>query len=158
LSSVPIEVLTFRGHRNVLGTHPNTIELTREEEISTRADCIIGVSCDKACAQLNPLMKRHIQGCGGLRFELRVGQTSFDFQGSGTKGLTLDDPLEFVVRKSYFESPRTAAIRCNAAAIDIPRHLIQMMRDPTQEGTLTMIPVQPESHESETTPLWEILS
>ena len=86
LKSHLIEVLTFNGHENVIGSHPNTLELTRDKEISKRADCIIGVNSDKACAQLNTALKKHVQNGGFLQFELKVNKETFNFFGRGSKG------------------------------------------------------------------------
>ena len=144
LESLNAEILRFNGHQNILGTHYNTLELTSDGEISRRADCIIGVNSDKACFQLGANLKKHIREGGGLKFELRVNKELFTFFGRGSKGLTLEDPKEIVFRKSHFESSRTAAISCSAAAIDIPKHLIKLLKQPSQEGTLAIIPFHTE--------------
>lgn len=128
----------FHGHRNVLGTHRNTIEVTRASHISRRADCIIGVEATKACYDLNDKLKDHIRSSGSLAFELRVGALSFAFTGVGIRELTLNDREEIVLRRSYFPSDRTAAVHCEAAAIDIPRPIIRLLQNPEQLGTLTI--------------------
>ena len=113
------------------------------------------MNSDKACAQLNTALKKHVQNGGFLKFELKVNKETFNFYGRGSKGLTLEDPQEIVLRKSYFESPRTASIRCNAAAIDIPRHIIEMLKNPVQKGTLTIVPAQGEAEDS-SYPVWTL--
>lgn len=129
--------IVFRGHKNILGLHRNTIELTTEDEISRRADCIIGVSADKACSQLKPALKSHITRSGKLAFEIRVERAGkFEFFGYGSKDLSLSNPVEIVFRKSDFSSPRTGAIRCNAAASDIPREMIGILQSPESRGVL----------------------
>jgi uncharacterized protein len=128
--------IEFHGHENVLANHYNTIEITTEAEISTRADCIIGVNGSKACSQLNPALKRHIQNSGQLSFELIVNDFSFVFNGSGSPKLDLCDSREIVLRKSWFVSSRTVALGCNKAACDIPRDMIRMLQDRKQKGYL----------------------
>ena len=133
-----VETIEFHGHPNILGTHYNTIEITRVDEISKRADCIIGVSASKACSDLSPLLKRHIQAGGHLIFEIKVGATSFAFTGKGRKELQLTDPDELVVRRSDFVSDRTAAVSCDAAATDIPRKMIRLLQEKHTTGVLTI--------------------
>lgn len=38
----------FMGHRNITAKHRTTLEITKDEEITRKADCIIGVRADKA--------------------------------------------------------------------------------------------------------------
>ena len=133
-----VEILTFQGHENIRGYHRNTLELTMDSEISRRADCIIGVNSDKACAQLSSGLKNQIMEGLALCFELKVNDETFKFFGRGSKDLTLEDAREIVLRKSDFASPRTAAIKCTSAAIDIPRHMIQMLKNPLQQGSLSI--------------------
>jgi hypothetical protein len=130
------DVITFNGHPNILGTHPNTLEVTMDEDISRRADCIIGVRADKSCLTLNSALRKQIRSGCGLRFLLIVRDIEFEFIGFGSSNLTLEDEKEIVLRISDYASPRTLAIRCTAAASDIPRDMIELLRYPTQFGSL----------------------
>ncbi|MDA4129784.1 MAG: DUF371 domain-containing protein [Thaumarchaeota archaeon] len=133
-----LEVLTqtihFKGHRNVLCTHRNTVEITKDECISKRADCILGVEASCGCRDLHPDLKAHIKAGGSLRFEIRVKNFVFIFSGKGSPNLELTDPQEIVLRRSDYGSPRTAAILCDSAAIDIPRPMIDFLKNPDTEG------------------------
>lgn len=137
-NSIPDEMITFSGHRNILATHRNTIELTKDPEVSSRGDCIIGVRSSKACYDISPSMKAQIQNGSGLEFEIRVDEESFRFKGRGHGKLILSSRTEFVLRKSDFLSDRTAAISCSVAAIDIPRNLISKLQTPSARGILIM--------------------
>jgi len=130
------EKIQFRGHPNILGTHRNTLEITKDEEISKRADCIIGVKASKGCSDLDPRILTHINSGGKLEFEITVGNLSFHFTGFGFPDLELSDPREIVLRKSDFLSPRTLAIGCDAAAVDVPREIIHLLSDPATIGTI----------------------
>lgn len=114
----------------------NTLEITKEEEISPRADCIIGVRADKACHTLNESLKKQIRSGCGLDFLLVVQGLKFPFKGFGSTKLTLEDEKEIVMRISDFDSPRTLAIRCSASASDIPRNMIELLKNPAQIGKL----------------------
>jgi uncharacterized protein len=133
---LPQERIRFYGHENVLANHYNTIEITTEENISMRADCIIGVRASKACNQLESSLKTHIRNSGLLGLVILVGELSFRFNGSGSPELDLADSREIVLRKSRFISGRTAALSCDAAARDIPREMVRLLQDPEQAGYL----------------------
>jgi hypothetical protein len=136
--SLVVEVIEFSGHPNILATHYNTIEVTKDKEISKRGDCIIGVNATKSCADLSPAMKKHIRAGGHLSFELRVGERVFEFSGRGRMELELSNTNELVLRRSDFVSDRTAAVSCDATAIDLPRSLVSELRNKNSRGTLTI--------------------
>ena len=140
------ETIGFQGHRNILGLHRNTIEVTKDNEISRRADCIIGVMATKACSDLSDPLKQYIQSGGHLCFEIIVGEEIFAFQGKGSNTLNLINDRELVLRRSNFSSERTGAIGCSAAAIDIPRSFIGKLQNPNSNGQLkiTAFPDQEE--------------
>jgi len=120
----------------VLGNHQTTLEITKDSEISRRADCIIGVEANKACVDLHWVLVEHIRSRGKLRFVIKVKQHNFVFYGSGNSDLQLTDPREMVFRKSDFVSSRTIALRCDAAAIDLPREMIRLLQDPNTIGAM----------------------
>lgn len=138
MATANLEEIVFRGHKNILGTHYNTLEITMDEEISKRADCIIGVRANKACWQLGSKSKTLIQKSGLIDFELIVQGETFNFAGRGHEGLELTDAHELVLRKSSYISPRTAALCCSAAAYDIPRQMIRLLQNPDTIGILRM--------------------
>jgi len=138
-----VETIEFSGHPNILGTQRNTIEVTKVAEISRRADCIIGVRASKACADLSPNLRKHIQAGGELDFSIIVGDTCFAFSGRGQRELDLSDLHELVLRRSDFVSSRTAAIYCDAAAVDLPRKMIELLQDEHAVGTLIISAVDP---------------
>lgn len=138
-----VETIEFSGHRNILGTQRNTIEVTKVAEISRRADCIIGVRASKACADLSSDLRKHIQAGGQLDFLIKVGDIRFSFSGRGQRELDLSDHHELVLRRSDFISARTAAIFCDAAAVDLPRKMIELLQDDHAAGILIISAVDP---------------
>ena len=136
------ETIEFRGHKNILGTHRNTLEITKESEISRRADCIVGVEATKSCADLDTRILNHLRSNGRMEFRLSVSGFNFDFFGFGSQNLQLTDDKEVVLRKSDFISPRTLAIHCDAAAIDLPRKLIKLLQAPETTGKLEIYTVE----------------
>ncbi len=110
-----------------------------DEEISKRADCIIGVRANKGCQQLEQNLKDHIRKSGWLRFELEVDGIQFEFIGKGESALDLSDPREIVLRKSDYISSRTAAVHCSIAARDVPRQIVRSLQNPDTVGKLRIL-------------------
>jgi hypothetical protein len=121
----------------VRSTHPTTIEVTTQAHLTDRGDCIIGVCASKGCAQLDARVKE------GLRREesrvtirILVGGRSFQVTAAGDPRLELSHPHDMVIRKSNFVSNRTLVVRADAAAKDIPREMVRLLRDPASVGRL----------------------
>ena len=51
------EFITAFGHKNVRATHRTTLEITKDEELSVRGDCIVAVAADKGFFDLKPKFK-----------------------------------------------------------------------------------------------------
>jgi uncharacterized protein len=131
-----LDEIVFNGHPNVTGLHRNTIEVTKDSEISKKADCIIGVNATKACADLSAALKTWILSSSWLEFEIATGKQSFIFEGRGSSKLDLADSREVVLRRSDYTSSRTAAVCCSQSACDIPRELIATLQNPRAQGRL----------------------
>jgi hypothetical protein len=71
-----------------------------------------------------------------MRFTIRVRDLDFVFYGCGDPNLELTDSAEIVFRRSDYLSPRTIALRCNAAANDLPRGMISHLQNPNTVGIL----------------------
>lgn len=129
--------ITFHGHRNVRALHRSTIEVTRDEHLTTRGDCIVGVRADKACSDLNALIGDIIRGDGReVRFTILVRGMEWRFTAKGCRMLTLEDDRSIVIRKSRYVCPRTLAIMSNASAIDMPREMVKMLMDESTRGLM----------------------
>jgi uncharacterized protein len=131
-----IEIIRFRGHENILGTHRNTLEITKDSYITKRADCIVGVSATKGCAGIDVKLAQWIRSGNEMVFVISVGNLKFGFSGCGSEKLELTNENELVLRRSDFSSPRTLAIRCDAAAIDIPREIVRQLQNKETVGSL----------------------
>jgi hypothetical protein len=127
----------FFGHPMVRSRHRNTIEVTRDPELTLRGDCIIGVRADKGLADLSGEVRDSIMVDGSqLTITFEVPSMGFVVRAFGSSRLSLEDAHEIVLRKSEFVSPRTLAIRADAAAKDIPRGIVESLRSPDCRGLL----------------------
>ena len=131
------ESVEFYGHPNVLSTHEKTIEITKHDHLTTRGDCIIGVRASKGCSDLSEEVKKALKDEDALvKFEIEVSNEKFEFFAKGSPALTFEDEHEIVIRKSEFASPRTLAINCDKAAIDVPRSMVQKLKNSSTKGIL----------------------
>jgi hypothetical protein len=123
------EVFYAWGHFNVKATHRTTLEITKEEHLTPRGDCIIAIKSEKSVSDLDPEVKQAIR-CEDAKVSLMLRLLDLEevISGRGSERLLLMSPLSMVCRKSDYICPRTLMIRCDKAAIDISRELIEHLK------------------------------
>lgn len=121
------------GHHNVTSRHNTTLEFTKDQEITPRGDCIIGVKSDfdtkkikEFIADKNKIVLRFYYG------ELCIEKLEFipnkDFSNEN----------EIVIRKTEFISNRTLGLRCNKSSYQLEPQLINLMKDPKNMITVEL--------------------
>ena len=127
--------VTFYGHPNIQSLHAKTIEITKDEHLTLRGDCIIGVKANKACADLDESFKHRLKSNSAVvRIEIMVGDKSLLITGRGDERLSLLNAHEIVIRRTNFVCPRTMSVLCNKASSDVPRILVKMLQDQETKG------------------------
>jgi uncharacterized protein len=127
--------ITFRGHPNVQSLHAKTVEITRDEHLTLRGDCIIGVRASKGCADLDEPLKRRLRANVSLvKIEIMVGGETFTIAGRGDERLSLLNQRDIVIRKTNFACPRTVSVRCDKASSDVPRKMVKLLQDSNEKG------------------------
>ena len=127
--------VTFYGHPNVQSLHGKTIEITKDDHLTLRGDCIIGVRASKACADLDANLKRRLRSNDSVvKIEIMVGDESFLINGKGDERFTLQNPQDIVIRKTNFVCPRTISVRCDSASSDVPREIVKLLQDKNTKG------------------------
>ena len=134
------DTITFRGHPLISAFNKSTLMFTREEQITSNGDCIIGVKANKSCFELTNSVKQAIKiNDSTIKIMISVGKYITEIVAKGNSKLSLDDQNEIVIRKSEYLSPRTLAICSNKAAIDIDREVIDLLKDPNTIGIVKII-------------------
>ena len=132
--------MTFIGHRNIRCLHNNTIEITKAVSLSTRGDCIAGVSASKACNDLDKEFKARFSESGRrVNLEIKVDEQIFRMHGLTDQRLTLSHDHDIVIRRSNYVCPRTLCVLCNKASLDIPRELVLKLQNPATAAELKII-------------------
>lgn len=133
------ESVTFLGHRNIRCLHSNTIEITKAVSLSTKGDCIAGVSASKACSDFDSEFKAKLSEIGRkVNLEIIIGERNFRMHGFSDQRLTLSHNHDIVIRKSSYVCPRTLCVLCDKASSDIPRDLVMKLQDPTTVAKLNI--------------------
>jgi len=121
------------GHNNILCTHETTIEITKEEHLTRKGNCILGIKASKACNDLNKNLKQSIQKGNKIKVIIQSENYIDSFNGIGDKSLTLTHKNDIVFRKSDYISNRTALINCSKSSKDLSRKLINEIRSSRKE-------------------------
>ncbi|HEX6282638.1 MAG TPA: DUF371 domain-containing protein [Nitrososphaera sp.] len=127
--------VTFYGHPNIQSLHAKTIEITKDEHLTPRGDCIIGLKANKACADLDESFKHRLKSNSAIvRIEIMVGDESFRIIGRGDERLSMLNAHDIVIRRTNFVCPRTMSVLCDKASSDMPRKLVKMLQDQKTKG------------------------
>ena len=120
------EIIRCRGHPLVLGTHPTTFEVTREDHLTEAGNCIIGIAADKGCAGLSPVFKAVLAHDDAVLItRLACEGIVVDIRSRGSSKMTLDHSADLVWRKSTFVCGRTIGIMSDRVALTLPRELME---------------------------------
>jgi hypothetical protein len=116
------------GHPNVRAKHRTTLEITREEYLTPRGDCILGVSSEAALADLPGDLKDSIRRGDIVVVVLCAGGYCDSVVGFGHPGLELSDGKRIIIRRSEYIDSKTLMIRASKAARDIDRKLVSALK------------------------------
>jgi hypothetical protein len=134
------ETVSFRGHRNIRCLHDRTIEITKAASLSTKGDCIAGVSATKGCKDLDKELKARLLEPGRIvRLEIHLSDITFSMHGYTDHRLTLSHDHDIVIRKSNYICPRTLCVLSNKASSDMPRDLVTELQNPATVAKLKII-------------------
>ncbi|MBI2664258.1 DUF371 domain-containing protein [Candidatus Woesearchaeota archaeon] len=109
------------GHKNILATHKNTIEFTKDRSLTANGDCILGIKADFDLYKL-----RQFLSADKVRIIIAVDSISETITATPNKNF--DDNKEMVIRVGDFTSERTFAVRADKAAKHLSRDLVNLLR------------------------------
>ncbi|MCH9658993.1 DUF371 domain-containing protein [archaeon] len=131
--------IEFSGHENIRSNHRNTIEITKDSDLTPRGDCIIGVNANSSCNDLPQDLKDKLRSSGSkVTVSIRVGDHEFVIHASGHPDLILNHKDDIVIRKSDFVCPRTLAIKSDKASDIFPRKMVSLLQDPHMKGIFSI--------------------
>ena len=134
------ETIRALGHENIQAIHPSTLMFTKDKHVSETGDCIVAIALDKAVADLSPEFKNKLKNPKAkLTILIEADGLKEQINASGSPKLILSHPTDMVVRKSDYICNRTLAINADKASKELPRALVEKLKDPKQEVKITLI-------------------
>ncbi len=138
------EVVHGRGHPRITALHWSTFEVTRDEEISTAADCIIVVGADKGAASLSEEFKKAVaRDDAFITCAIESGGFRDTVKGWGSKDMTFMAGDSMVFRVSNYVCGRTVMIYADKPAARLDRGLVKALA----EGNRAVIELTVERRE-----------
>ncbi|MHA1395422.1 MAG: DUF371 domain-containing protein [Promethearchaeota archaeon] len=145
------------GHPNIRSTHKTTLEITKENFLTTRGDCILGINAESSCRDLPQWLKAEIRRGNKFLVELLIKTENNalnekkyiikdHFYGYGDKDLPLKSEISMVFRRSNFICNRTILIKCSKSAKDINRDLVEYLKKPKSKLKITIKKVEPSQN------------
>jgi hypothetical protein len=123
------EVVHGRGHPRITALHRSTFEVTRDEDISAAADCIIAVGADKGAASLSePFKRAAARDDAFLTCTIESGGFRDTVTGWGSTDMTFTMEDSMVFRISNYVCGRTVMIYADKPAARLDRNLIKALR------------------------------
>ncbi|BFI73461.1 uncharacterized protein MJ0206 [Nanoarchaeota archaeon] len=120
-------VISAKGDRLIKATHKSTLEITKENFLTERGDCIIGINSTHSVKDIPLDLKEYLLDEGRIKVEIKVDDLIDNLIAYGSKNLKLSDEKSIVIRKSNYIDNRTLAIYSNKSARDINRKIIEKL-------------------------------
>lgn len=117
---------TAFGHPNVLATHRTTLEITKDNELTKKGDCIIAVAADFSFAEIRKI----ICSCNGGKIKLAIEAAGIKEEITAVANKGFCSEKEIVLRKGSFISERTLGTSADKAAADLSRKLAEKLKSP----------------------------
>lgn len=134
------EVITAHGHMNIRATHKTTFEITKDDVLTKRGDCIIAVNATKGASALCQEFKEKAKSKGSrITILIDLNGLKEVVKAEGSPRLSFLHPTDLVVRKSCYVCNRTVAIRADKAASDFSRKLVKKLLNPDQRVKITFM-------------------
>ena len=139
MSMIVTDTVIARGHNNVMSTHKTTLEITKDNDLTKRGDCIIGVGASKGAADLSSKFKEAAKQLDArIKILIEVGELREVIVAKGTPQLSFTHTTDLVVRKSNYVCKRTVAIGADKAACDLSRMFVNKLQNPNQRIKVTL--------------------
>jgi uncharacterized protein len=121
-----------KGHPNIMAMHRNTLEITKDAEISKKGDCIIAVSADFSLEELQKLLSSG--NCEKISLTITAAGITEKITAIANKKFSSNH--EIVFRTGSFLSERTLGTRADKSAAMLDRRLVEAMKNGATATTI----------------------
>jgi hypothetical protein len=127
------EVVHGLGHPRITALHRSTFEVTRDNDITAAADCIIAVGADKGATSLSEEFKSAAATDDAfITCTIEAGGFRDTVTGWGSEKMTFTVEDSMVFRVSNYVCGRTVMIYADKPAARLDRNLIKALRAETK--------------------------
>lgn len=134
-----VDVVIFEGHENVRATHPTTLEVTKDDYLTPRGDCIVGIKSSKGASDLRQCVKEILKSGGSLLAVIVTEDGHFDYlEAEGSGKLTFKNSQKLIIRKSDYVDDSTIGLRSSKASRDLGEELVEALKQ-KEKGYLVLI-------------------
>jgi hypothetical protein len=135
-----IEAIKASGHPKIRANHPSTLEITKEDHLTERGDCIVATRASKACTDLSAGFSKLVKNDEThITLTIEAGNQTETIRGQGSSRLTLQHSNDLVARKSNYICDRTIMILADKSALDLDREFVRILRDPRTRIRIELI-------------------
>ena len=128
------------GHPNITARNRTTFEVTREDYLTSRGDCIVAINASKGARDLGEEFKQIVKRSDAkITVIIEVSKYKEVVVGRGNPQLILSHPTDMVARKSSYICDRTLMVGADKAAKDFSRDLIREIQNPIRRATITLM-------------------
>ena len=117
------------GHKNVIGEHKTTVEITTEDFLTKQGTCIIGVQATQKLSDLSPeILELVTLETTKIVLVMEVEGTIEQVTGTGGQNLTYSDSVSMVARTSSYQCGRTLMINADKAASNLSKEFVRLLK------------------------------
>ncbi|MEM3061585.1 MAG: DUF371 domain-containing protein [Candidatus Bathyarchaeia archaeon] len=128
-----VEFIEARGHEEIRATHGTTFEITKEEFLTERGDCIIATKASKSVSGLSSEFKSLARNRSTvIKVLIEVNGLRELATGRGDNALSFASQTSMVIRKSDYVCHRTLMVNSDKVAKDFSREFVKLLRNPNQ--------------------------
>jgi hypothetical protein len=130
------EVITARGHENILARDENCFEITTNDD-PMGEDSVVAVRADKGCRDLNDAFKAAAKTASRMLITIEAGGVVENVIAYGSPALELSDVDEIVIRKSDLIDGKTVGILADKSANEFSTSMKEKLKNPKTEVDIT---------------------
>ena len=130
--------ITARGHELVTLRHLTTIEVTKDNDMTRRGDCILAVGASASASELSAELKALLRTGARLIVTVECAGIRDVVEATGSKEMMFRDRTSIVVRRSSYVDGRTIGILSSKAAKDINRDLVRQLARPNNSVSIRL--------------------
>lgn len=117
------------GHELIQANHKTTLEITKDNYLTKRGNCIIAIRSEKTCKDLKEELKKIIKNNDSfVKIILKCNNLKEEILAKGSSKLILKNDKSIVIRKSDYIDDRTLAIKANKSSKDLKKEFIEKLK------------------------------